>query len=736
MIAQPVITVDSSFETSFSDISKVKLAVRARNVCLTYGSGAKTNYVLNNLSISVPSGSIYGLLGPSGCGKTSILKIVSGLMKPDSGVVRIFGYKPGLPGSGVPGAGIGYMPQDIALQSDLTVEEMLSYFGRLYFMPISHLRSQIEGLVKLLEIPDPKRMVKDMSGGQQRRLSLACAIIHRPRLAILDEPTVGVDPMLCNRIWELLGELSTKHGMTIIITTHYIEECRKAQVVSFMRKGEILEEGPPNSLIERFNATTLEDVFYQICLKQKRRNTLIASVPKNGIDVHRRLKEHRESLVIESNDDRYDLKEPLEDHRLKNPINAFIVSINVLVWRYLLQAIREPVFLLILFLFPFVSLGVLFMCIGHTPRDLPVAWVVEEEPQYGVLHARPENFSIAYSNYLTPFYPEVLKENLDRKIIDLRNYSSLDAAIADMKALKVDATIYLKRGFSDGFHERINMFNMKDLDEVTIDQGTIHLYGDMTNRFVMVTVELSIKLALLKLMNTTAIASDSRPELRRLPFELGEPVYGNLYQGESFGLQDYAAPGFMISIIYGCSMGLSALAMSKEQSDKMFDRNFATGISVLQMMVAQTIARSTYLSANSLFILLICVFIFKIPCEGSFLVAYSLLLLQTLSGQMTGIFLGATFPAIENLVFIAVGSLMYVIFTGGIFWPLDALPYYFRWLSLSLPFTMPAISLRSILIKKGAPFVSMVLPGFVMSIGWATFFFIAAYIVFKIKYTS
>lgn len=721
----PIITIDTTFETSLDDASKVQLAVRARNICLTYGSGSKANYVLNNLSISVPAGAIYGLLGPSGCGKTSLLKIISGLMRPDTGVVKVFGAKPGSENSGVPGSGIGYMPQDIALLPDLTVREMMSYFGSLHFMGKKLLHKQINDLIALLEIPDPNRLVIQMSGGQQRRLSLACTILHKPRLCILDEPTVGVDPMLCSRIWELLVNLSAEYNMTIIITTHYIEECRKAAVVGFMRKGEILEEGPPNKLIARFNVETLEDVFYQICLAQKRRNSTI-----------HKAHHHRKSLAIAYDDNRLDKVEKFRSYRSSHSIIAFFISIYVLVWRYMLQIIRQPVFLLILFVFPSFALGIIIIGIGGAPKDVPVAWIVQESPEYGFLHAKPENYHKAFANYQTPFYPEALRDIFDTKILKLIEYGNLDDAIQDIKSLKIKAAILFKKGFSDAFHERITPFNHKDLSSDTINRGTIYLYGDMTDVFTMTTLELTLKLGLFKLMNSTAIATNAPPESRRLPFEIGKPIYGKLFQKDNFGLQDYAAPGFLVTITYGCSLAISALGIAADQADKMFDRNFATGITVMQMLVAQIIARFSYLTLSSLFALLATIFIFKVPCEGNFWLAYALTALQTMAGTTNGMMFGALFPKIENLVFIACGAMLFVVFVGGIFWPIDCLPYYFKWLSVSLPFTLPAQALRSVLIRQGAPFMAMVYPGIVMSVVWCVVFFIITYLVLVARFRS
>lgn len=616
------------------------------------------------------------------------------------------------------------MPQDIALLPDLTAYEMMSYFASLFFMPKSTVRREINDLIALLEIPEGSRQVSQMSGGQQRRLSLACTILHKPRLCILDEPTVGVDPLLCSRIWQLLISLSSLNKMTIIITTHYIEECRKAGVVGFMRKGEILEEGSPEKLINKFHAKNLEDVFYQICLAQKRRNTIIQL-------------SHRKSLSLGLKDDsRFDKIDKFNDYRSTHSISAFFISIYILIWRYLLQTLRQPIFLIVLFIFPITSLGFLIICIGHSPQDLPVAWIMDETPEYGILHAKPEDYHKAYSSYQTPFYPQALRDQLDRKTIALIDYDNLDEAINDVKRLKLKAAIYIKKGFSDAFHERIILFNHKELDLDTVNRGTVYLFGDMTDAFSMTTIEINIQLAMFKLFNSTAAASIAPPEARRMPFEIGDPVYGKLFQKDDFGLQDYAAPGFLVSIIFGCSMGLSALGIAADQADKMFDRNFSTGITVIQLLIAQLLARLSYLTLNALFVLSVTVYIFKIPCEGNFWVAYLLIVLQTMTGQANGLLFGAIFPKMENLVFVAVGALLFTVFVGGIFWPIDSLPYYFRWLSQSLPFTLPAQSLRSVLIRTNAPFMPLIFPGIIISIAWFVVFFFLAYFVLVRKYRS
>ncbi|XP_053208700.1 ABC transporter G family member 20-like [Panonychus citri] len=727
-LSAPVISISTTCETNNS-LGKSNLAVRGRNLCLTYGSGPKAAYVLNNLSMSVPAGGIYGLLGPSGCGKTSLLKIICGLQRADTGTVRIFGCKPGERGSGVPGPGIGYMPQDVALLPDLTVEEMLSYFGNLYYLPAPVIRKQINDLVSLLEIPDKKRIIEAMSGGQQRRLSLACTIIHKPRLVILDEPTVGVDPLLCSRIWELLYGLAREESMTIIVTTHYIEECRRAKMVGFMRKGEILEEDEPEAMIKRFSAENLEDVFYKICLAQKRRNTLIAAPL-----VNRKAVQRKSLSAVVMDDSHLDKVEPYKSPQDSRPIYSAFWPTWTLYKRYLLQVKRQPIFLILLFLFPITSLGFLYICVGHTPKDLPVGWVVEEEAEYGSLHARPEDFDEAFNSYLIPYYPDLLKSHINSQIINLIPYNSLDSGLADVRRLKLDGVIHMTKGFSEAFHERLNYLSAKDIDDDTVKRGTINIYGDLSDAFAMTTIELCLQLSLLEVMNETAPTANLPYHSRSLPFQIGKPIYGNLGDKNNFGLQDYAAPGFMVVVLYGCSLGLSALSLAAEVADKMFDRNYSTGITIGQLLIAQVAARFTYLAINCVLVHVITIFVFGVTNHGSFGLGIALLLLQTLVGQVNGMVFAAVFPAIEHLAFVALGSLLYMLFISGVFWPVESLPYYFRYLSISLPFTEPAKALRAIMLKQGAPFHPLIWPGFAVSAFWFFALLALSYLIFSIKF--
>ncbi|KAI9580909.1 hypothetical protein GQX74_013457 [Glossina fuscipes] len=188
---------------------------------------------INVVSFAVAVDIVYGLLGASGCGKTTLLSCIVGRRRLNSGEIWVLGGRPGSRGSGVPGPRIGYMPQktiEVALYGEFTMRETLIYFGMIADMSRRDVEDRTEFLLKLLNLPNGSKFVKNLSGGQQRRMSLAAALLHEPELLILDEPTVGVDPVLRQSIWDHLVDITKNGNTTVIITTHYIDECAQAHV--------------------------------------------------------------------------------------------------------------------------------------------------------------------------------------------------------------------------------------------------------------------------------------------------------------------------------------------------------------------------------------------------------------------------------------------------------------------------------------------------------------------------
>ena len=180
-------------------------AVVVERAIASYSKDVK---ILDGLSMRVKSGTIYALLGPSGCGKTTLLLSILGQKQLKSGDITVFNGCPGDRSIGLPGGLVGFMPQDICLYMEFTIQETFQYFGRLQKMSMDIVEKAQQDLLDLLDLPEASRRVAALSGGQQRRLSFAVALLHNPKILILDEPTVGVDPVVRARIWSHLQTLA------------------------------------------------------------------------------------------------------------------------------------------------------------------------------------------------------------------------------------------------------------------------------------------------------------------------------------------------------------------------------------------------------------------------------------------------------------------------------------------------------------------------------------------------
>ncbi len=231
-------------------------AVRVEKVSFSYGS----LQVLRELSLEVPSGISFGLLGPNGAGKTTLIYLLIGLLKPKSGTLQVLGSVPSQRNAPY----IGYMPQSTALYQELTVYDNLDFFARVYGIRDRRERRQrIEEMLEMVELPGrASSQVFKLSGGMKQRISLACALIHRPDLLLLDEPTAGIDPELRVAFWDHFKELS-RNGVTLIISSHTMDDAARCDQLVFLRDGRAIAQGSPDELRRATGqpGCTLEDAF-------------------------------------------------------------------------------------------------------------------------------------------------------------------------------------------------------------------------------------------------------------------------------------------------------------------------------------------------------------------------------------------------------------------------------------------------------------------------------------------
>lgn len=237
--------------------------VQLYNLSKQYSHSSKR--AVSDLSFEIEEGAVFGLLGPNGAGKSTTVMMLCGLMKPDSGSVSVFGLD--MPDNGVEvRKQIGVAPQEIALFPTLTAYENLFYFGRMYGMPSSEIRSQIKTYLSTFGLIEKKnRMVSTFSGGMKRRLNLIAAILHKPRLIILDEPTAGVDVQSRNMILGFLDSIK-KQQTTIIYSSHVLEEAERiCSHLGIIDEGKLITSGTKISILNAHpDCKNLEQVFLKL----------------------------------------------------------------------------------------------------------------------------------------------------------------------------------------------------------------------------------------------------------------------------------------------------------------------------------------------------------------------------------------------------------------------------------------------------------------------------------------
>ena len=213
---------------------------------------------INHLNLNIHKGEIYGLLGPNGAGKTTTIRLLCNIIKSSSGKAFVLGNK--ISNKAI-APQIGYMPQETALYEGLTVKQNMEFYGQIFRLNKSKINERILELLKFIDLEKwDEELVGNLSGGMKHRVSLACTLIHEPKVLFLDEPTVGVDPELRVSFWDYFNHLKA-NGTTILITTHYMDEARHCDRIGFMRSGQLIAEGEPTKILEISGTNSLEDAF-------------------------------------------------------------------------------------------------------------------------------------------------------------------------------------------------------------------------------------------------------------------------------------------------------------------------------------------------------------------------------------------------------------------------------------------------------------------------------------------
>uniref|UniRef100_A0AAQ5YPJ2 ABC transporter domain-containing protein n=1 Tax=Amphiprion ocellaris TaxID=80972 RepID=A0AAQ5YPJ2_AMPOC len=678
-------------------------AIQCRDVCRSYGKLK----VLSNLNLAVPQGHIYGLLGPSGCGKTTLLKCIVGTLKISRGQITVLGKPPAFPGHDVPGRKVGYMPQELALYNEFTISDTLTFFGRIHGLTSKETQARMNFLIDFLDLPQKHSLVRNLSGGQRRRVSLGAALLQNPELLILDEPTVGVDPVLRAKIWQHLVEIVKTGKVSVIITTHYIEEARQANVVGLMRNGCLLAEGPPEAVMKQHSATTLERAFLQLCQTSDQISSKRGSSPQGG--------PLENSQSFESSRDESQpilavglaAKDEIPKYTADWKVRARHLlpkwrNIAALMIKTLVRMKRMPFSLCFQFLLPVIQISLICLCVGGDPKGIHVAVVNNE--------TSPSSFSQSLLSFL---------DNSSVHQVPLSHKDAFEGIYNG----EYWGVIGFGKNFTSYLTKRL-LYRQVSRD--VVDGGSVHVWLDFTNRQIALMLQKKLHEAFQAFVDHQW---SSMSYLTALPIKFEEPIYGS----QNTDFTTFVTPGAVLSITFYLAVGLTALSFVLERKEGLLDRCWVAGVSSLETMLAHLFSQLFVISVQIILLLLFILLVFKMPNEGSLVLVIILIVLQGVTGISFGLVISSAIDDEQNANQAALGIFYPNLILSGIIWPVECIPYPLRYLSLALPQTYASEALRCIMYRGWGLSQMMVWRGFIVTLGWNTFFLILATVILKLR---
>lgn len=669
-----------------------KFAVWCQDVHQSYGKLK----ALCNMSLAVPQGQIYGLLGPSGCGKTTLLKCIVGTLKISQGHITVLGKPPKFPGHKVPGKKVGYMPQKLALYSEFTISDTLIFYGRIHGLTSKKIQERMNHLIDVLELPQKTSLVRNLSGGQQRRVSLGAALLHNPELLILDEPTVGVDPVLRSKIWQHLVEIVKMGKVSVIITTHYIEEARQANMVGLMRNGQLLAEEPPDSIMQHHCSTTLEHAFLQLCETLDNEND-----PKQESNPPDGTLESQPFPRVGSPPTEESLKCSVDWKVRARQMLPKWRNIAALMIKTFVRLKRMPGSLCFQFMLPVMQITLICLCVGE-PKGIRVAIVNNET-----------------------LFPSVSKSLLSF----LDNSSVQQVSLSHQEAFEgiYNGEYWGVIAFGKNFTSYlIKRMVEQQISREIIDGGSVHIWLDETNQQIAFMLQKKLQEAFKAFVDHNL---GDRAYQVALPVKFEKPIYGSQNKVSAA----FVTPGAALSIMFYQAIGLTTLAFVLERKEGLLDRCFVSGMRSVETILAHLFAQLFIISIQIILLLLMILLVFKIPNEGSLVLIIILLVLQGVTGISFGLVISSVVDDEQNALQAVAGLFQPNLLLGGIIWPVESIPYPLRYLSLVLPLTYTTEALRCIMYRGWGLSRMMVWRGFAVSLGWNIFFVILATVILKLR---
>lgn len=665
--------------------NEMSLGVKITDAYKAYSS---TIVVLDGFNMNVRKGTIYGLLGPSGCGKTTLLSCIVGRCRLDAGHIQLSVKKK---------KEIGYMPQELALYDEFNIQETLHYFGSLYEMSHDDIKDKGEKLMDVMEIPSATAQFGSLSGGQKRRFSLCAALLHDPSLLILDEPTVGLDPIISANIWAYLHDLAFR-GKTIIITTHYIEEARLANTIGLMRKGILLSEASPQEIMASCNADTLESAF--LILSQKQTATINMEEPKTR-----------------------SRKQPgtttLEKSSLFSPIRFKAQLLKHWYW-----SVRNWTIMLFVCLLPLLTILIFNLTIGRTPTTLDIGVIDDEIPS----HCFYQSFDICDNRI--PLSCKFMKE-MEKHDLTLWRYDEVDAARDATKRGTIWGFIKFEKNFTDMI--RLRFDDPTSMSSEFINESAMKSSLDMSNFVISKTVQAKLMLTYRDLSRdfkrtckNTSVAST----VNALPLTMMTPIFGMM---DDFNMSHYGAAAVISILELYLTFLFTSLSINMEKNSGLTERSLVSGLTVVEIMVSQLTIQTIMLIVQTITVFVLQFAVFDHPFLSHWTWPFLIVLLQGLCGTFLGFAASITFDE-RMTTFFGVCLVISQVFLSGIMWPLEAMHPLLKNVTFLFPLTMSVEAFRCMTSRDWGMSHATVRQGFASILAWIAIAILICMLSLKFKH--
>nr|CAD7424981.1 unnamed protein product [Timema monikensis] len=549
-------------------------------------------------------------------------------------------------------------------------------------------------------------------GGQQRRVSFAAALVHDPELLILDEPTVGVDPVLRQSIWDHLVNITQDGNKTVIITTHYIEETRQAGMIGLMRGGRFLAEESPEQLMAHHMCDTLEDVFLKLSKmqnqKKRRRSSFMQEVmgplpPENlpEVDTMSEISgEYGDNTSISIKDMKFNVEMevisnmPPEDDvptNVVDPMQLTLSRMKALIWKNFLWMWRNVGVMLFIFLLPVLQIILFCLSIGRDPLGLHLAVFNQE-----------------------------LNDSSDY-------FNDLESAKHAVESGLAWGTMHFSQNYSDSLVRRLE--NVRGADELTIDNSDIHIWMDMSNQQIGQLLNRDLVLSYVNFTRDILSACNYTPQVAEVPIRFNNPVYGDRIPN----FTDFAAPGVILTIIFFLSVALTSGAMLIERNEGMLERSLVSGITGTEILFSHVVTQFVVMCGQTAMVLIFSFVVFNITCRGDVATVSALTVLTGLCGMCFGFVVSCLCDTERTATYLALGSFLPIVMLCGIIWPVEGMHYSLKLISFILPLTKSTESLRTILARGWSISQPTVYFGFVATLIWMAVFLTISILALKFR---